>query len=138
MNIYGIDIPLNSYRQTSSPAKGIGKGFDDVLSRELSAPQKTPDIMPSDSAGTDPMAHILARGDEILTMLETYAADLENPCKTLKQMTPLVDVIEHEVDRFEKSAHTGFSSDEAFMAWVNELSLTARVATAKFHRGDFV
>ncbi len=137
MNIYGIDIPMNRYRQTSSPAPGIGTGFDDVLNRELTGLRKTSDVSP-DSGGTDPMAHILARGDEILTMLETYAADLENPCKTLKQLTPLVDVIEHEMDLFEKSAKAGFSSDEAFMAWVNELSLTARVATAKFHRGDFV
>ncbi len=101
MNIYGIDIPMNRYRQTSSPAPGIGTGFDDVLNRELTGLRKTSDVSP-DSGGTDPMAHILARGDEILTMLETYAADLENPCKTLKQLTPLVDVIEHEMDLFEK------------------------------------
>ncbi len=137
MTIYGIDIPVNSSRQTLSPAPKTGTAFDDVFIRELTALQKTPDL-PSDSGASDPMAHMMSRGDEILTMLETYAADLENPCKTLKQMTPLVDVIEQEVDRFEKSAKAGFPSDQAFMTWVNELTLTARVATAKFHRGDFV
>jgi len=137
MTIYGIDIPVNGVRQAPSPSRGTTAGFEDIFSRELAALQKNPD-MPSDAGGSDPKAQMLSRGDGLLTLLETYAADLENPGKSLKQMAPLVDVIEQEVDRFEKSAEAGGSGDEAFMAWVNELSLTARVAAVKFHRGDFL
>ncbi len=138
MNIYGIDIPVNGYRQTPSSSRGNSTAFDDVFSRELTALQKTPDMPWVDSGGTDGKAQMLSRGDGILTLLETYAADLEDPCKTLKQMAPLVEAIDHEVTRLEKSANDQFSRDEALMEWVNELSLTARVATVKFHRGDFL
>jgi glycyl-tRNA synthetase beta subunit len=94
--------------------------------------------MSLDSGKTDDKARMLSQGDGILTMLETYAADLENPGKTLKQMAPLVEAIDHEVTRLEEKANARFSRDEALMDWVNELSLTARVATVKFHRGDFL
>jgi hypothetical protein len=53
-------------------------------------------------------------------------------------MAPLVEAIDHEVTRLEEKANARFSRDEALMDWVNELSLTARVATVKFHRGDFL
>jgi len=137
MKIYGMDIPLNGYRQTAFPSRDTSTAFDHVFNRELAALQKTSE-MSLDSGKTDDKARMLSQGDGILTLLETYAADLENPGKTLKQMAPLVEAIDHEVTRFEEKANARFSRDEALMDWVNELSLTARVATVKFHRGDFL
>ncbi len=138
MNVYGIDnIPVNGYRQTPSLSRGTPAVFDDVFNRELTSLEKTPDAQP-DSGGNDPRAQLLSRGEDILTLLETYAADLENPAKTLKQMAPLVDVIEHEIHQFEKKAAAWFSGDQALLGWANDLSLTARIATVKFHRGDFL
>ncbi|MBG0779131.1 MAG: hypothetical protein H0S81_04315 [Desulfotignum balticum] len=137
MKIYGMDIPLNGYRQTAFPSRDTSTAFDHVFNRELAALQKTSE-MSLDSGKTDDKARMLSQGDGILTLLETYAADLENPGKTLKQMAPLVEAIDHEVTRLEEKANARFSRDEALMDWVNELSLTARVATVKFHRGDFL
>ena len=111
--------------------------FDDLFKRELTALEPPPEIRPHPE-GTDPRAQLLCRGEDILTLLETYAADLENPCKTLKQMAPLVDTIENQVHLFEKKAQDRFSEDEALLEWVDELSLTAKIATLKFHRGDFL
>lgn len=137
MKINGIDIPLNGYRQTASLSRDTSTAFDSVFSQELAALQKTPE-MSLDSGRIDDKARMLSQGDGILTLLETYAADLENPGKTLKQMAPLVEAIDHEVTRLEQKANARFSRDEVLMEWVNELSLTARVATVKFHRGDFL
>jgi predicted transcriptional regulator of viral defense system len=138
MNVYGIDnIPVNGYRQAPSLSRGASAGFGDVFHRELTALEKTSDT-PADSGGTDPMAQLLSRGEDILTLLETYAADLKNPGRTLRQMAPLVDVIEQEIHQFEKKATARFSGDQALLEWANDLSLTARIATAKFHRGDFL
>lgn len=138
MTVYGIDnIPVSGYRQTPSPSRGSATAFDDVFDRELAALEKNSDARP-DSGGTDPRAQLLSRGEDILTLLETYAADLENPCKTLKQMAPLVDAIEHEIHQFEKKEKARFSGDQALQEWANDLSLTARIATVKFHRGDFL
>ena len=138
MNIYGINnIPANKHLQTSSPSRQASKAFEGAFNRELTALRKTRD-MPMESGGTDQKAQMLSRGDGILTLLESYAADLENPGKSLKQIAPLVDAIEHEVHQFEKTAEKHFSGDKALMEWVNDLSLTARISTVKFHRGDFL
>lgn len=137
MNVYGIDIPANGLRQTPSPSRGTSAGFGAVFDRELAAKATSTDT-PPDTGGSDPKAQLLSRGEDILALLETYAADLENPGKTLKQMAPLVDVIDQEVLEFEKKAQAGVSGDPSFLEWVNDLSLTARIATVKFHRGDFL
>jgi hypothetical protein len=130
---------VNGYRQATTPSRGTTAAFDDVFNRELTALEKPTDRL--DSGSTDPKSQLLSRGEDILTLLETYAADLENPDKTLKQMAPLVDVIEHEIhqfEQFEKKEIARFSGDHALLEWANDLSLTARIATVKFHRGDFL
>jgi hypothetical protein len=53
-------------------------------------------------------------------------------------MAPLVDAIDHEIHQFEQKTAARFSGDQALLEWANDLSLTARIATVKFHRGDFL
>jgi hypothetical protein len=137
MKLYGMDLPLHVNRQTPPPPRGRAGTFNEILAGQVNALDKTADRS-SDPGTSQGKTAVLDRGDDILTLLETYAADLNDPCKTLKQMAPLVSVIEQEVAQFEKNADEQTSLDAELKGWVDDLSLTARVATAKFFRGDFL
>jgi hypothetical protein len=137
MKLYGMDLPLHVNRQTSPLPRGRAGTFNEIFAGQINALDKIADRS-TDTGTSQGKKEILDRGDDILTLLETYAADLNDPCKTLKQMAPLVSAIEQEVAQFEKNADEQTALDGELKGWVNDLSLTARVATAKFFRGDFL
>jgi hypothetical protein len=132
-----MDLPLHVNRQASPPPRGPAGTFSEIFSGQINTLNKTADKS-EDPGISQGKKEVLDRGDDILTLLETYAADLNNPCKTLKQMAPLVNAIEQEVVQFQKNAGEQAAMDADLKGWVNDLSLTARVATAKFFRGDFL
>jgi hypothetical protein len=137
MKLYGMDLPLHVYRQPAPAPRGSAGAFKEIFAGQIHAADNIGDRSegPVISQGKK---EVLDRGDDILTLLDTYAADLNNPCKTLKQMAPLVSAIEQAVAQFQKNADEQAALDADLKAWVNDLSLTARVATAKFARGDFL
>jgi hypothetical protein len=102
MKLYGMDLPLHVNRQTPPHPRGRAGTFNEIFAGQINALDKTAGRS-SDPGTTQGEKTVLDRGDDILTLLETYAADLNDPCKTLKQMAPLVSAIEQEVAQFEKT-----------------------------------
>ncbi len=138
MKINGIngDLPVSEPRQDSKATlepntdfKGI---FDHQLAR-INAPGEVPHTFVSDARIT-----LVSQGDKLLSLLDDYAADLENPGKTLKQIAPLVNSIENEVSRIQETIADSSLADTDLLGLMDELTGTADVATYKFHRGDFL
>ena len=86
----------------------------------------------------DARARVLEQGDKLLSLLDTYAADLENPGKMLKQIEPLVNSIEDEVSQIQGTVSDPSWEDNDLRLLMEELTITADVAMYKFHRGDFL
>ncbi len=91
-----------------------------------------------DTSDTNGSTKLLEQGDNLLSLLDTYAADLEDPGKMLKHMEPLVTCIETEVSRIQGTVADNAPVDNDLQNLVNELTVTASVAMCKFYRGDFI
>lgn len=111
-------------------------GFKKIFDHQMSGVNAISHCQTNSSTGAGTV--ILDQGERLLSLLDRYANDLENPGKMLKQIEPLVMSIENEVVRIQKTAADATSLDEDLRLLVEELAVTADVATFKFHRGDFI
>jgi hypothetical protein len=83
-------------------------------------------------------ADLIRSGDKILTLLEDYTRELADPAKTLKDIGPLVKIIEKEVSLIQTTASDTVYNDKALEKIIKDLAVTANVAVYKFHRGDYI
>lgn len=119
---------------TTAPGKSRGPGsFREIYQGQLEAVAQ-PDAVSRQDARTD----LLERGDRILDLLDTYAAELGNPQKSLKEIDPLARVIEQEVGLFGEKRSSYPEIDAEMQGLTEALEITASVALMKFRRGDFL
>ena len=86
----------------------------------------------------DGKVDLIKNSDKILNLLDDYTRELGDPAKTLKDIGPLVEVIEKEVSLIQdKSAHI-VPNDNELEKIIKDLAVTANVAVYKFHRGDYI
>ena len=86
----------------------------------------------------DGKVDLIKNSDKILNLLDDYTRELGDPAKTLKDIGPLVEVIEKEVSLIQdKSAHI-VPNDNELEKIIQDLAVTANVALYKFHRGDYI
>lgn len=132
MDINKID---SSFKATLSSTQNVnGKNeFKQIFDRTLNEINAATGPSPVESKNS-----IIEQSDKILNLLDDYAGELANPDKTLKDIRPLVDNIEKEVNRIESEAANKFHGDKALDRIVQELAVTAKVAIYKFHRGDYI
>lgn len=132
MDINKID---SSFKATLSSTQNVnGKNeFKQIFDRTLNEINAATGPSPVESKNI-----IIEQSDKILNLLDDYAGELANPDKTLKDIRPLVDNIEKEVNRIESEAANKFHGDKALDRIVQELAVTAKVAIYKFHRGDYI
>ena len=108
-------------------------GFREILDQRLG------EINPLNKpAADDPRLELLSEGDRILDLLEGYSNALADPGKTLKEIAPMVKEIEDNIHALDSIMSTTHSGDEALHQTLNDLTLTASVATMRFNRGDFI
>jgi hypothetical protein len=86
----------------------------------------------------DSKSHVILQSEKILNLLDHYAGELADPSKTLKDIGPLVDSIEKEVSLMESESVNKVQNDKALGKLVEDLTVTAKVAMYKFHRGDYI
>lgn len=89
-------------------------------------------------SSVDSKSNVIEQGDKILNLLDNYAGELADPSRTLKDIRPLVDSIEKEVSLMESEAANKGHDDKALDRLVKDLTVTAKVALYKFHRGDYI
>ncbi|MFH1092305.1 MAG: hypothetical protein V1742_12130 [Pseudomonadota bacterium] len=72
-----------------------------------------------------------------LGLLSTYAQALADPARTLKDIAPLADDLEKEVDQLQKLSQ-GLPPGHSLKNLVDQTAVLAAVEAAKFRRGDYV
>jgi hypothetical protein len=108
-------------------------GFKQVFDKKINEINAVTMNTPSDGK-----ADLIKNGDKILNLLDDYTRELANPAKTLKDIGPLVKIIEKEVSLIQdKSAHI-VPNDNVLEKIIKDLAVTANVAIYKFHRGDHI
>ena len=101
--------------------------------------QKLDELDPTTSlCSIDTKSDVIVQGEKILNLLDLYAGELADPARTLKDIRPLVDSIEKEVTLMESEAVNKVQNDNALDRLVKDLTVTAKVAMYKFHRGDYI
>lgn len=108
---------------------GFKQVFDKKINEMNAATMNTP-------VGSN--ADLIKNGDKILTLLDDYTRELADPAKTLKDIGPLVKIIEKEVSLIEAKFADTVHNDEALEKIIKDLAVTANVAVYKFHRGDYI
>ena len=108
-------------------------GFEQVFDKKINEMNAATMNTPLDSK-----ADLIKNGDKILNLLDDYTRELADPAKTLKDIGPLVKIIEKEVSLIQdKSAHI-VHNDNVLEKIIKDLAVTANVAVCKFHRGDYI
>jgi len=135
MNIHEIEALLQSgVKAGPTHSKETGdKGFEKIFKSTLSEINKINKNTLSDANST-----LLRHGDKVLSLLDNYADNLNNPSKTLRDIEPLIGEIEKEITFIETEAKDTDQNDEELQNLINELVLTANVNIYKFYRGDFL
>ena len=119
--------PLSSKKVDSDC--GFKQVFDKKINEMNAATMNTP---------VGSKADLIKNGDKILTLLDDYTRELADPAKTLKDIGPLVKIIEKEVSLIEAKSADTVHNDEALEKIIKDLAVTANVAVYKFHRGDYI
>ena len=107
--------------------------FKQIFDQKLDELHPTTSLCPVDSK-----SDVIVQSEKILNLLDDYAGELADPTRTLKDIRPLVDSIEKEVTLMESEAVNKVQNDKALDRLVKELTVTAKVAMYKFHRGDYI
>jgi len=142
--------------KAKSPEGVEATGFQEILSE---ACQGQAQVSPSSSqAGTtDPLLALTGAGtlarcqtvtgsgnlgniervSAVLSLLERYQEQLADNRSTLKEMMPVVEALEGELQGLgQLRTQPSLSPDLARIA--DEVAVTAQVELMKFHRGDYV
>ena len=123
-----INLARSPLKATDKPG-GTG-GFMEIYRSQLEAVSR-PDAVSRQDARTDLL-------DRILDLLDAYAAELDNPLKSLKEIDPLTRAIEREMDLFGERRSSHPQADAELQGLAEALEITAHVALLKFRRGDYV
>ena len=132
LNISKIDQPYQG-KVGSSTRKPSASGFKEVFNKKINEINGT-----SSQNLVEGKVNVLKQGDRILNLLDDYGRVLTDPAKTLKEIEPLVDRIEEEVNLFEVEAEKVGKDDTSLNRITHDLATTAQVALLKFRRGDFI
>ena len=90
------------------------------------------------NTSVDSKTDIIKNGDKILNLLDDYTKELADPAKTLKDIGPLVKIIEKEASLIQDKCADIVHNDKALEKIIKDLAVTANVAVYKFHRGDYI
>ncbi len=78
------------------------------------------------------------KAGQLLARLDTYAKDLKNPEKSLKDLEPTILTIKNDAAELLELADKSPQPDEELKNIVNAFAVTANVEFIKFKRGDLV
>lgn len=82
-----------------------------------------------------PSNDVVEKTDRLLGLLDTYARDLDDPGKTLKDIEPLITDIRESARLLSEEAG---DNDPKLAGIAKETAMTAAKEYMKFNRGDYV
>jgi uncharacterized protein YoxC len=128
------------------PAKTSAGGFSETLSRAMET--EKPSSTAAGSLGEiqacgfqpieTPTETLVRRTDSLLNLMDTYAQDLSDPSKSLKEISPALDTINQHATELLEQSKTLSPKDDALTGIASQVALTARMEVIKFQRGDYV
>ncbi len=132
--------------------KNISRVGDELFKKTLDKAIKIKDTSETEKTGNRPLGEIHAlplnpvedlsndfqdMTNQLLDLLESYARDLGNPDKTLREIEPKAKALKKEaeelMEKAEKSPH-----DKALHKIATESAMTANIEYIKFNRGDYI
>jgi len=151
MDIQNINIlsqPAKTSRQNTTQAQV--KEFQDYLNdfSEKAITDEKSHVKPSGNIQdvqpipfvnmTSPQQEMVEKVGSVLDLFETYAMNLRNPNKTLKEIEPELLNMKQAAERLytENVLHENKSSNLSQL--VNNIQVAASVEYFKFHRGDYI
>jgi len=87
------------------------------------------------SALTDGIA---VETDRLLGLLDTYANDLANPTKTLRELAPMVAELKEKAGLVMAAAKEQVAPGDALGQIAAKAAFTANIEYIKFQRGDYI
>ncbi len=75
---------------------------------------------------------------KVLSLMEEYAQDLNNPRKSLKAIEPIVVQIQEELRGLDVQSAQNPGHHDELARLVNQIAITASIETFKFQRGDYI
>jgi len=85
---------------------------------------------------TSPQKEMVEKVGSVLGLFETYAHNLRNPDKTLKDIEPALLNMKQAADKLYKD--NLLHEDRGLSQLVNNIQVTASVEYFKFQRGDYI
>ena len=85
-----------------------------------------------------PSATIANKTHRLLDLMETYAREMENPNKTLKEIEPLILSIQKKASQLMEDAGKTPIEDAKLGKIASECAVAANVEYIKFYRGDYI
>ena len=90
-----------------------------------------PDVkMPADT--------VSQKTDKLLSLLETYSSQLENPGISLKRIAPVLEEINQNAGTLLKETDQLGDADASLKKIATQAAVTAQTEYARFQRGDYV
>jgi DNA-binding ferritin-like protein len=85
---------------------------------------------------TSPQKEMVEKVDSVLNLFETYARNLSNPAKSLKELEPALLNMKQAAERLSKENLR--YADKALSQLVNNIQVAASIEHFKFQRGDYL
>jgi len=87
---------------------------------------------------TSPQKEMVEKVGSVLDLFETYALNLNNPNKTLKDIEPALLHMKQAADRLNSENILHKDKGSSLSQLVNNIQVTASVEYFKFQRGDYI
>ena len=116
--------------------KAVGPGETTEKTRSASTTGSLGEIMATSFQKVEyPANDVVEKTDRLLGLLDTYASNLDDPGKTLKDIEPLIADIRESAMRLSEEAG---DNDPELAGIAKETAMTAAKEYVKFSRGDYV
>lgn len=126
----------------SGDTQGTDKGFGQQLAQAIqdtqdgvsaTVPSRLGEIQATLPAGKI-SSPAINQAEGLLNLMDTYAKNLEDPGKSLRQIEPVLKAMKNQA----ATLLTASGNDAHLHALAQRLAVTAAVETIKFNRGDYV
>ena len=146
-NIQGITQISDSQPTQTSKTGGQGQGFESILSSALEKTQESDGTtqlsglneITAPELNLETVSSIVTdKTDKLLTMLETYASQLDDTSVSLKNIEPVLEEINADATSLLEEALSLGEDDQGLIDIATSTAVTAKTEYLKFQRGDYL
>ncbi len=135
-------------RKTTSDKSDLNISFRDTLQNAMEQPNKIDSTQSTPPLGEIDMTSfnkisvsptvVSEKTDILLSLIETYTAELSDPSKTLKELEPLIRKVRDSANELSEQAELLNPENSDLKRIAQQSAVTANVEYIKFNRGDYL